>query len=54
MKLDKELCKYKKQEIKSELDSFKELVLKPKFICPKCARVAISKKNLCKSEPLDS
>lgn len=35
-----------------DIDTYKNLVKKPKFLCKKCGRVATSEKNLCEPIPL--
>ena len=46
-KIKKNLCKLDKHDIEERMDDIVSLVSKPKFICSKCARVAINKKYLC-------
>jgi len=51
-KLDKSLCKLKKEDLEENLKEFKKLVSVPKYFCKKCGRVSAKKKNLCKAEAL--
>ena len=44
------LCDYKKDEIKEHLEDVKKLVIPAKFICRRCARVAVKEESLCKPE----
>ncbi|MFD2179193.1 hypothetical protein [Veronia pacifica] len=44
----KTLCKWRNAQIESELKVLKKLVKKPDVVCSKCARVANTKKVLCK------
>jgi hypothetical protein len=44
----KHLCDWKKSEIVEELESYRELVKDPEFVCKDCGRVAGQKKWLCK------
>lgn len=46
-KKEKELCKWKKDEISEGFDSIIKIVEEPKFVCKKCARVSDKKKWLC-------
>ena len=48
----KNLCEWDKKEIEKNLSVLVPLVLKPKYICPKCARVASDQDILCKSRKL--
>jgi hypothetical protein len=48
----KHLCDWKKDEIKDDLDKLKEIVGKPRYVCLKCARVAIDSAYLHKPEEL--
>ena len=50
---DKELCKWKKDRIKEEIDQLRDLVREPTWLCRKCARCARDKKLLCKPVPID-
>lgn len=47
-KKTKELCKWKQDDIKKNIDDFSDIVRNPKFVCTKCARVAGKKKWLHK------
>jgi hypothetical protein len=49
----KTLCKYKKEKIEEQMESLKNIVRNPKFICKKCARAAGNAECLCKPVPLD-
>jgi hypothetical protein len=51
-KKTKELCKWKQDDIKKNLDEFRDMVRSPKFLCEKCGRVADKKKWLHKAVPL--
>lgn len=42
----KHMCKWAK--VDKDLDAFKKAVLPPKYACRKCARIARTKKQLCK------
>ncbi len=44
----KHLCAWKKEERVKKLDSYRDMVIKPKFMCANCGRVAAKKKWLCK------
>jgi hypothetical protein len=44
----KHLCDWKKTEIVEELETYRELVKEPEFVCKDCGRVAGQKKWLCK------
>jgi len=44
----KHLCDWKKSQIIDNLDSYRELVLEPRFVCKDCGRVANKKTLLCK------
>jgi len=48
----KTLCEWNKEKLKEDFDSYKKLVGVPKFVCKKCGRAALDKKNLCKPEEL--
>ncbi len=45
-------CKWKKDDIKDDLEALKEVVKDAKYICKKCGRVAKAKGYLCKPQPL--
>jgi len=45
----KSLCDLDKKEIEKNLIEIIPLVIKPKYICTKCARVANSEDLLCKA-----
>jgi hypothetical protein len=49
----KTLCRWKKSRIEDDLEAFKELVRKAKFVCRRCGRAAADKKSLCKPARLD-
>jgi hypothetical protein len=51
-KKPKHLCDWKKNKIIDELDSYRELVANPKYVCQDCGRAAVKKKWLCKPIPL--
>ncbi|MGD2016355.1 MAG: hypothetical protein PVH37_30490 [Desulfobacterales bacterium] len=51
-KKKKELCKWKQDDIKKNLDEFSDIVRSPKFVCVKCGRVANKKKWLHKTAVL--
>lgn len=38
--------------VKSNLETYKELVRHPKYVCKNCGRVADDDRNLCKPEQL--
>ncbi|MGF1708134.1 hypothetical protein L4C40_19905 [Enterovibrio baiacu] len=44
----KTLCDWKSRDIEGDLSELTKLVKKPEFVCKKCARVANTKKVLCK------
>ena len=44
------LCDMAKRGV--DLNTYKELVRDPKFICRKCGRVAAKEENLCEPVPL--
>ncbi len=47
-KKDKELCKWKKEDITDKFDKYVAIVKNPKYVCTKCGRVADKKKWLHK------
>ncbi|WP_407331846.1 hypothetical protein [Enterovibrio sp. 27052020O] len=49
--LAKTLCDWKSKEIEKDLAALAKLVKAPEYVCRKCARVANTKKVLCK--PID-
>jgi hypothetical protein len=49
----KTMCKYKKEKIEENLETLKQIVKNPKYICRKCARVAKEEKYLCKPLTLE-
>ncbi len=50
---DKKLCDLAKKDLsKKDLDSYRELVNGPRYLCKKCGRLANRKKNLCKGTKL--
>jgi len=49
----KTLCKYKKEKIEEHMETLKQIVGNPKFICRKCARAAKDEKYLCKPVTLE-
>jgi len=51
-KLGKTLCGGSGHLTGKDLETFLEIVEKPKFYCERCHRVAKKKKFLCKPEPL--
>lgn len=42
------ICKWKKDQIKSDMKLLKSIVKNPKFVCQKCGRAANRKQWLCK------
>ncbi|MBK1832258.1 hypothetical protein JIN77_16085 [Verrucomicrobiaceae bacterium R5-34] len=48
----KSLCKWKEKDIAKRIDLLTAITEEPKFACKKCARVANTKKALCKAVPL--
>ena len=44
----KTMCEWKRKDIEENLAELIKIVRKPGFVCEKCARVASSKKQLCK------
>jgi len=48
----KTFCKWKEKELLKRADVFADLVNEPRFVCRKCARVANTRKVLCKPMPL--
>lgn len=46
----KHLCDMTKRGV--DLNTYKELVKDPKFICKKCGRAAAKEENLCEPVPL--
>lgn len=46
-KIKKSLCKESKESVMANIDEILNAVMKPKFICEKCARVSNRKKYLC-------
>jgi hypothetical protein len=51
-KTPKTLCSWKKEEIKDDLDTLREIVKDPRFICAKCGRAAHDEQYLCKPKKL--
>ena len=51
-KKEKELCKWKKEDITKKFDKYTAIVKNPKFVCTKCGRVADKKKWLHKAVAL--
>jgi hypothetical protein len=47
-KVGKRLCKWDKDDIDSELEKLKEIVVPAQFICRRCGRVAKESSYLCK------
>jgi hypothetical protein len=52
-KIEKPLCKLKKDQLAAVLPLLAAEVAQSRFICRRCARVATSKKWLCKPEPIE-
>ncbi|MFK7911069.1 MAG: hypothetical protein AB8F34_10795 [Akkermansiaceae bacterium] len=48
----KSLCKWKEKSIAKRMDLLMSLTEEPTYVCKKCARVANTKKALCKATPL--
>ena len=48
----KTLCGIKRNFLKDHFDEIQRVVVEPKFICGKCARVASSRCFLCKAKKL--
>ncbi|WP_169737858.1 hypothetical protein [Enterovibrio calviensis] len=48
----KTLCDWKSKDIEKEVLELAKLVKAPEYACRKCARVANTKKVLCKPIPL--
>lgn len=48
----KTFCKWKEKDISKRIDLLVSLTENPTFVCKKCARVANTKKALCKAMPL--
>uniref|UniRef100_Q3ASP4 Uncharacterized protein n=1 Tax=Chlorobium chlorochromatii (strain CaD3) TaxID=340177 RepID=Q3ASP4_CHLCH len=46
--IKKALCKLDKETIEKQMEALMELVAEPRYICRKCARVASTKRHLCK------
>jgi len=44
----KTFCKWTQKDIEKRVDLLAELVDEPRYVCKKCARVANSKKLVCK------
>jgi hypothetical protein len=53
-KIRTSLCKLDKHDMEERMDDIVSLVSDPKFICRKCARVAINKNYLCKPVKIKS
>jgi hypothetical protein len=51
-KKEKQLCKWKEDDISKKLDKIITIVSDPRFVCRKCGRVADKKKWLHKPVPL--
>ncbi len=49
----KTLCELEKEGLmQADLEAYKELVRKGKYVCRRCGRVARKKKSLCRPEKL--
>jgi len=48
----KHMCQWKKSDIEKHFKELVQEVKKPKYVCTKCARVASTKKALCKAAPI--
>lgn len=53
IKIDKTLCKLKKDQLAAVLPILAAEVAQSRFICRRCGRVARSKKWLCKPETIE-
>lgn len=49
----KTMCKFKKEKIEENLKVIRKIVINPKFICRKCARIANDEAYLCKPLTLE-
>ena len=49
-----ELCEWSKAQFRDHFELLERIVAKPKYVCPKCGRVANSKKWLCKAKKLST
>lgn len=52
MAKEKNMCKWKKDEIKKDFEDYVKIVKEPAYVCCKCGRVADKKKLLCKAEKI--
>jgi hypothetical protein len=51
--LSKKLCKLTgKKYLKENLDEYRTIIKKAKYVCLKCGRVSKFKKNLCEPEKI--
>lgn len=48
----KTFCKWKEKDLSKRIDLFVSLTEEPAYVCRKCARVANTKKALCKPKSL--
>lgn len=51
--VEKKLCKWDKEKIRSNFQDFSRAVGGADHACVKCGRAAVSRKALCKPEKLD-
>ena len=49
---ERRFCKLSSDMVEDQLDTYTELVSKPKFFCLKCFRVSRDKQNLCRPKKL--
>jgi hypothetical protein len=53
MAIKKSLCELVEEGLlRDQLQYYKKLVKKPKYICRRCGRVARKKRNLCRPEKI--
>ena len=48
----KELCEWSKTQLRDHFQLLEQIVARPQYVCPKCGRVARTKKWLCKAKKL--
>lgn len=48
MKIPKTVCRLSGKKIEKHIDELAEMAAEAQYICRKCARVAVKKKDLCK------
>ena len=54
MKIPKTVCRLSRKKIEKNIDKLAEMAGNARYICRKCARVAVRKKDLCKPVKIES